>query len=32
MEATYTRSFKDDSAGRLPIEGAGGRAGLRVRF
>lgn len=32
MEATYTRSFKDDSAGRRPNEGAGGRAGLRLRF
>lgn len=32
IEGSYIRSFKDDSAGRLPIEGAGGRAGLRIRF
>ncbi|RHW18907.1 hypothetical protein D1610_01835 [Sphingomonas gilva] len=32
IEGSYIRSFNDDDAGRLPIEGAGGRAGLRIRF
>lgn len=31
IEGQYIRSFKD-RAGGTPIEGAGGRAGLRVRF
>lgn len=31
-EGTYTRSFKDNAAGELPLEGYGGRVGMRVRF
>lgn len=32
IEGTYIRSFSDNSATRSDIEGAGGRAGLRIRF
>jgi uncharacterized protein with beta-barrel porin domain len=32
IEGSYIRSFSDDDFGQLPIEGAGGRAGLRIRF
>jgi trimeric autotransporter adhesin len=32
IEGSYIRSFSDDDFDRLPIEGAGGRAGLRIRF
>ncbi len=31
-EGTYTRSFKDNTAGTLPLEGYGGRVGMRIRF
>ncbi|WP_404479192.1 beta strand repeat-containing protein [Novosphingobium sp. BL-52-GroH] len=32
IEGTYIKSFSDNSARRSDIEGAGGRAGLRIRF
>ena len=32
MEATYSRTLGSTSNGRMTEEGAGGRAGIRVKF